>query len=287
MRTAPEVCEQGEGDRRSKGNWPSTREASSSGGTCSVLRCRPDERKDLNGKLMERGNVDGIDMQQGLYTKEMEPDHAESVNATNKGITIDPGHSNRDKDTAGEEGEGDEELSVQGISGHLRGSPGISGQSDLCGLRGGGVRSGDIPRSSKMRSLYGRLWIASRPECEEAKAMNDDRLVIPVNGQQRLEAAPGDQFQPSTLSATRKIQFWGTSSSSPTTLTTSTTTQPSCFGTSDDTADVKTARPSLARRLATAAAVTASLMPIREICDTSDRCDGSGMLSQLDSDQGL
>ena len=32
--------------------------------------------------------------------------------------------------------------------------------------------------------------------------MNDDRLVIPVNGQQRLEAAPGDQFQPSTLSAT-------------------------------------------------------------------------------------
>lgn len=76
----------------------------------------------FNGKLMEfRGNADGIDVQQGLYTKEMEPDHAESVNATNKGITIDPGHSNRDKDTAGEEGEG-----FRGAErpGDLRASPG-------------------------------------------------------------------------------------------------------------------------------------------------------------------
>ena len=82
-------------------------------------------------------------------------------------------------------------------------------------------------------------------------------------------------LQPSTLTSTRNPNFEEQATSLPTTRTTNTTTRPSPLKNSDyvteevyavDQAMEKPIRPSMARRLATAAALTASLMmPVQEL----------------------
>ena len=118
----------------------------------SVLRCRPDERRDLQRQ------VDGISWKRWWHRRATRAIHqGDGARPCWKRQCHQQGHHHRPR--AQQPGQGHcwwrrRRFSRSWAS---RGSPGISGQSDLCGLRGGGVRSGDIPRSSKMRSLWEAL----------------------------------------------------------------------------------------------------------------------------------